>query len=92
VARREFEQKLQEISQNSFGITYKRRSVAQEGAAVDLHIGTTTGINSSALEVACDPPPGIGQTNERVLSTDNARMELKSLANESCGADLHFPV
>jgi hypothetical protein len=59
VARRELEQKLQEISQNSIGITYIVGSVALEGAVVDLHIGTTTGINSSTLEVAC-PPPGIG--------------------------------
>jgi hypothetical protein len=50
--------KFREISQNSFGITYRGCSVALEGAVVDLHIGNT-GIDSSALEVAC-PPPGIG--------------------------------
>jgi hypothetical protein len=35
--------------------TYRQGSVAQEGAVVNLHIGTT-GINSSALKVACGPP------------------------------------
>ena len=51
--------KIQESSQNSFGITYIACSVALEGAVMDVHIGTTGGINSSALGVPC-PPPGIG--------------------------------
>ena len=41
------------------GTTYTVCSVALEGAVMDVHIGTTGGINSSTLEVAC-PPPGIG--------------------------------
>jgi hypothetical protein len=51
--------KVREISQNSFGATstYRYGSVAVEGAGIDLHISTTIGTNSSALEVAC-PPPG----------------------------------
>jgi hypothetical protein len=55
------EQKLQENSQNTIGITYNGSGVAQEGAVVDLHICTNIDINSPALEVAC-PPPGIGAT------------------------------
>ena len=51
-------EKFKEISRYRFGITYIGRSVALEGALMDLHIGTI-GINSSALKVAC-PPPGIG--------------------------------
>jgi hypothetical protein len=50
-----------EISQNSIGITYNGSGVAQEGAVVDLHIGTI-GTNSSALKVAC-PPPGHGENS-----------------------------
>jgi hypothetical protein len=40
-------------------ITYSATSVALKCAVMDLHIGTITGKNSSALEVACGPP-GIG--------------------------------
>jgi hypothetical protein len=60
VARRELERrKFREFSQSSFRITDIGRSVALKGAVVDLHDGTTAGINSSTLEVAC-PPPRIG--------------------------------
>jgi hypothetical protein len=48
---------------------------------MDLDICTIS-INSSALEVVCGPP-GIGANFEMVLFTENARMELKSSANES---------
>jgi hypothetical protein len=41
--------------------------------------------------VAC-PRRELERKFEIVLLAENARMELKSLANESCGADLHFPV
>jgi hypothetical protein len=61
VPRRELERrKFKEISQSSYGITYRSRgSVAMEDAVMDLHVGTILSKNSSALEVAC-PPPGIG--------------------------------
>jgi hypothetical protein len=52
-------EKCKEVSQNSFGITYTATSVALESAVMDLHIGITISINSSALEIAC-PTPGIG--------------------------------
>jgi hypothetical protein len=52
------ERKFREFSQNRVGTTYVS-TIAVEYGVVDLHIGTTIGINSSALEVAC-PPPGIG--------------------------------
>ena len=58
--------KIQEISRNSFGSTYIGGSVALEDAVVDLHIGTTSGINSPALEVACSPP-GIGAKIQRTF-------------------------
>jgi hypothetical protein len=46
VTRRESQQRnLREFSQNDFGINYSNaRSVALEGAVMDLHIGTTFGI------------------------------------------------
>ena len=55
----ELERKFREISQNRVGTTYEFSTIAVEYGVVDLHIGTTLGINSAALEVAC-PPPGIG--------------------------------
>jgi hypothetical protein len=47
--------KVQEISRRKQPVTtYKEGMVALEYGVVDFHIGTT-GINSSALEVACPP-------------------------------------
>jgi hypothetical protein len=76
------EQKLQEISQNSFGITYTVGIVALEGAVVDLHIGTTLSINSSALKVAC-PRRELERKFEINLWAENTRIERKSSSNES---------
>ena len=56
-ARRELEQKSQEVSQNSFEGTYFVSGIAFERAVIDLHIGIISR-NSSALKVAC-PAPGI---------------------------------
>jgi hypothetical protein len=52
-------EKLQEISRNENQVTYLFRFIQGETRGMDLHIGTTAGINSSALQVAC-PPPAIG--------------------------------
>jgi hypothetical protein len=53
--------KVREISENSFEITHRAAdSVVLECTVMDLHIGTTFGINSAPLKVACGPPPGIG--------------------------------
>jgi hypothetical protein len=52
---------------------------------MDINIGTirpAVSINSTALEVPC-PPPGIERKFEKVLFAANARVELKSSANES---------
>jgi hypothetical protein len=53
--------KVQESSRTNLELpgTYIAKSVALEGAVMDIHIGTSVNINSSALEVAC-PAPGIG--------------------------------
>jgi hypothetical protein len=59
VPRRELEQNVKEISQNSFGTTctYIVGSVALEGAVMDLHFGINAHINSSALR-SCMWPAG----------------------------------
>ena len=49
----ELERKFKENSRNSFGITYIVGTVALEGAVMDLNFGIISGINGSALEVAC---------------------------------------
>jgi hypothetical protein len=54
VTRQDIE-KFQEVSGNENHETYPS-FIRDETRGVDLHIGTT-GINSTALEVAC-PPPG----------------------------------
>jgi hypothetical protein len=74
--------KNQESSRKSFVSTYIGGVVALEYGIVDLHIGITDNINSSALEVAC-PPPGIERKFETVFWVENARMDIKSRANEA---------
>jgi hypothetical protein len=49
------------------GVTYLSSLVAFKRGVVDLHSGTSTSINSSALEVAC-PPPGIGAKKVQEIS------------------------
>jgi hypothetical protein len=41
-----------------------RGAIREEYGVVDLHIGTTFGIDSTPLKVAC-PPPGIGAKKSR---------------------------
>jgi hypothetical protein len=50
-------EKNQETSADHHSSTYDASGVAREYAGVDLHIRTSHGINSSALEVVC-PAPG----------------------------------
>jgi hypothetical protein len=73
VARELERRNFKEISENSFGNTYAKVSssssslIALKGAVIDLQIGTTLGINSPALEVACSPP-GIGAKQIQEIS------------------------
>jgi hypothetical protein len=55
--------------------------IAVEYTGVDLHIGTTASINSSALEVS-DAPQELERNFEIVLLIESARTELKSSANK----------
>jgi hypothetical protein len=69
------ERKAKGKSQNSFGTTYiVGGSVALEGAIMDFHIGTRLSINSSALEVACPAPPGIGAKKVQESSETNLQL------------------
>jgi hypothetical protein len=70
--------KVQESSQNSFGIIYIVCIVALEGAVMDVHI-VPESINSSALEVAC-PPPGIEA--KKVQDISETDLELLTLFPE----------
>jgi hypothetical protein len=63
-------------------MTYIKGSVALEGAVINLHIGTTGGINGSALEVACPPRRELERKFEIVILTQTARMELENSAKE----------
>jgi hypothetical protein len=74
-------EKIQEISGDHHPSTYRAGDrVALKSARIDLH-NSSTGINSTPLQVAC-PPPGIGKF-EIFLFAESARMELEVSAKES---------
>jgi hypothetical protein len=81
VPRRELERNF-EIVLITAGVTYHKSMVAFKHAIIDLHIGTT-GINSSALEVACFPRRELERKFEIVLFAEKDRMKPKRSANES---------
>ena len=53
---------------DQLGTTYRASTIALEYGVMDLHIYSTSEINSSALKVVC-PPPGHGRKIKKVLET-----------------------
>jgi hypothetical protein len=54
-----------------------------------LHIGTITGVNSSALEVAC-PTPGIEKFQEISGNKNYGTYRWRFIQGETRGMDLHI--
>jgi hypothetical protein len=82
--------KVQEGSRNSFVSTYIGGVVALEYGVVDLHIGITVNINSSALKVAC-PAPGIGAKKaQRISETRFGTYIIGAVTLERAGIDINI--
>jgi hypothetical protein len=74
VPRPDIEQVQESSADHQLSTYISSGAVREEYGVVDLYVGTT-GINSTALEVAC-PPPGHGRKIRKILETITPQLTL----------------